>query len=80
VLDIEQAQHGERAQRLAQHRPADAQRQRQFALGQQPVASLQLAREKPVAKEREDTCRAGLRLVGMRPNNIEHLSLGQSVV
>jgi hypothetical protein len=40
VLDVEQAQHGERAQRLAQHRPADAQRQRQFALGQKPVAGL----------------------------------------
>jgi hypothetical protein len=34
MLDVEQAQHGQGAQRLAQHRPADTQRQRQFALRQ----------------------------------------------
>src|SRR5258707_257958 len=58
---------------LAQHRPADAQRQRQFALGQQPVAGLQFAREKPVAKEGKDPRRAALRLVGIRTNDLEHV-------
>jgi hypothetical protein len=43
VLDVEQAQHRQRPQRLAQHRAAHAQRQRELALGQQAVARLQLA-------------------------------------
>ena len=72
VLDVEQAQHGERPQRLAQHRPADAQRQRELALGQQPVACLQFARQQLVAKEGEDPGGAARRFVVFRSNNVEY--------
>ena len=60
VLDVEQAEHGQRPQRLAQHRPADVERQRQLALGQQPVARLELAGEQAVAEEGEHARRAAL--------------------
>ena len=43
MLNVEEAEHGKRAQGLAQHRPADVERLRQLALGQQPVAGLQVA-------------------------------------
>ena len=80
VLDVEQAQHGERAQRLAQHRPADAQRQRQLALGQQAVACLQLARQQPVAKEGENPRRAASAPRRCSSRMISSIAIGQSVV
>jgi hypothetical protein len=58
---------------------ADAQRQRQLALGQQPVARLQLARQQAVAKEGEDPRRAALRLVAFGAKNIQNRCIGHLV-
>jgi hypothetical protein len=71
VLDVEQPQHRERAQRFAQHRSTDPQRQRQLALGQQAVASLQCARQQLVAKEDEDALGAARRLSQFRSHNLQ---------
>jgi len=54
MADVEHAQHGERAQRLAQHRPGDPERQRQLALARQAVAGLQAARQQQLAEIGDD--------------------------
>jgi hypothetical protein len=46
-------------------------RQREFALRQQPVARLQLARQQPVAEKGENPEGAARRLVRVGANNVE---------
>ncbi len=54
VADIEEAEHGQRAQRFAQQRPGYAQRQRELAFAQQAISGLQRAAKELLAKEGKD--------------------------
>ena len=49
--DFDGTDGGQRAQRLAHERSADAQRDRKFALGEQTITRLQLAGDQLVADE-----------------------------
>ena len=53
VADFDDAEHGQRAQRLAHDRPADAELGCEFALGDQAVAGFQRTREQAFAQEGE---------------------------
>ncbi len=77
VLDVEQAEHGQRPQCLAQHRPADIESGRQLALGQQPVAGLELSGEQAVAEEGEHARRAALCFLRVRLLDVD---FGHAVV
>ena len=57
VPHLGHAEHGQRAQRLAQRRPAHAHRGGQVALGRQPVAGAEMALLDQVEQARDDLLR-----------------------
>ncbi len=58
VPDLDDAEHGQRAQRFADNRPADTKLAREFALRDQAIPRLERARQQPLAQERKNLLEA----------------------